>query len=210
MDKFYLFYDKKAKILNGCGQCKCICDDIENVIVNEEVFNDYAENPTKYLYENGQIVENTNYDNEQAELKRQYLKEDINYTLKTEYAYIGVIFTKDNKKIVFETNKESISLITMTLVALQSGLQTSVKNWKCRGLEEPHPPISVDFTSEQFFKLVNFAKSMVQKAFDTETALNAEIDKLTVDELLDVDYMKTFEEHMKTMYEEKVTRTIEV
>lgn len=210
MDKFYLFYDKRAKILNGCGQCKCICNDIENVIVNEEVFNDYTENPTKYLYENGQIVQNTDYDNEQAELKRQYLKENINYTLKAEYAYIGVILTKDNKQIVFETNKESISLITMTLVALQSGLQTSVTNWKCRELEEPHSPISIDFTSEQFLKIVNFAKSMVQKAFDTETTLNAEIDKLTIDELLDVDYMKTFEEYMKTTYKEKVTRIVEV
>lgn len=206
--EYYIFVENS--VLNGAGQCKQLTKGVINYEVNKELYDDFIISPTKYKWNGKEIIINENYDNEQAEIKRQYLKEQVNYTLKAEYAYEGVRFTKDDTIIVFETNKESVSLITMTLVAIQSGLQTSVESWKCRGLEEPHSPISVDFTSEEFVKMVTFARNMVQESFNVEKELNEEIDKLSVEDLLDEDYMKTFEEHMKTTYEEKVTRTIEV
>lgn len=205
---YYIFVENSQ--LNGAGQCRQLTKGVINYEVNKELYDDFIISPTKYKWNGKEIILNENYENEQAELKRQYLKEEVNYTLKAEYAYEGVRFTNNTKTLVFETNKESVSLITMTLVAIQSGLQTSVESWKCRELQEPHSPISVDFTSEQFLKLVTFARNMVQQSFNVEKELNEEIDKLSVEDLLDEDYMKTYEEHMKTTYEEKVTRTIEV
>lgn len=44
---YYIFIQDNK--LNGCGQCKCLNEDIYNAEVTEELYNDYAENPLKYI-----------------------------------------------------------------------------------------------------------------------------------------------------------------
>lgn len=65
---YYIFI--KDEKINGCGQCQCLNEDYTNLEVTEEVYNAFVENPDKYIYQNGEIVENPNYEQEQAKKER--------------------------------------------------------------------------------------------------------------------------------------------
>ena len=68
---YYIFI--KAEKINGCGQCQCLNEDYTNLEVTEEVYNAFVENPDKYIYQDGEIVENPNYEQEQAKKERERL-----------------------------------------------------------------------------------------------------------------------------------------
>ena len=68
---YYIFI--KDEKINGCGQCQCLNEDYTNLEITEEVYNAFAENPDKYVYQNGEIVENPNYEQEQAKKERERL-----------------------------------------------------------------------------------------------------------------------------------------
>ena len=68
---YYIFI--KDEKINGCGQCQCLNEDYTNLEVTEEVYNTFAENPDKYIYQDGGIVENPNYEQEQAKKERERL-----------------------------------------------------------------------------------------------------------------------------------------
>ena len=55
----YYFHIKENQII-GKGQCKCIGDDLLNIEVSEEVYN----NSEKYIYLDGEIILNPNYEQE--------------------------------------------------------------------------------------------------------------------------------------------------
>ena len=73
METYYIFYEKDTGILNGAGQCKCLNENIVNIEVEENLYNDYVSDPSKYIYDNGEIVENPNYE----ELKAQERKDEF-------------------------------------------------------------------------------------------------------------------------------------
>ena len=52
---YYIFI--KDKKINGCGQCQCLNEDYTNLEVTEEIYNAFVENPDKYIYQDGEIVE---------------------------------------------------------------------------------------------------------------------------------------------------------
>lgn len=64
---FYIFVDNNK--LNGCGTCKN--PEITNVQVEEEIYNDYIQHPLKYIWENGAVILNPNYEEEQAEKEKE-------------------------------------------------------------------------------------------------------------------------------------------
>lgn len=66
---YYIYYENEK--LNGCGQCPIVNEDIENIEVTEEIYNAYIAEPEKFAYEDGEIVENPNYEDEQAEKRKQ-------------------------------------------------------------------------------------------------------------------------------------------
>ena len=67
---YYVFIENEK--INGSGQCKCLNDDILNIEVDEEIYN----NIEKYTYKDGQIVINENYELELAEVrKEEFLKQ---------------------------------------------------------------------------------------------------------------------------------------
>lgn len=55
--------------INGKGQCPCSGDNTFSVEITEEVYNDLD----KYIYSEGQVILNPNYEQEQAEKERQRL-----------------------------------------------------------------------------------------------------------------------------------------
>lgn len=82
----YYIYLENGK-LNGAGQARQLNEGVENIEVTEEVFNAYIETPEKYIYSDGKIVENPNYEAEQATKE----VERINKLTMTALDFIGVL-----------------------------------------------------------------------------------------------------------------------
>lgn len=62
----YYAFIENGKI-NGCGQCKQLTEDILNIEVDFDVYN----NIEKYIYLNGEIVLNPNYEQEQEQKEKE-------------------------------------------------------------------------------------------------------------------------------------------
>ena len=62
---YYVFIQDEK--INGVGQCRCINDDILNIEITEEIYNDIE----KYAYIDGEIVLNQNYEAEQEQKERE-------------------------------------------------------------------------------------------------------------------------------------------
>lgn len=56
---YYLFIENG--VINGAGQCQCLDENIKNVAVSEEIYNNYMNEPLKYVYKNNNIVENPDF-----------------------------------------------------------------------------------------------------------------------------------------------------
>lgn len=72
---YYIYVENN--ILNGCGLCTILNDEIENIEVDETLYNDYLQNPLKYIYENDEIIINPNYEQELAEERKNLFKKDF-------------------------------------------------------------------------------------------------------------------------------------
>ena len=82
MEQYYILYDKNTEKLNGCGQCRCLNEEIENIEVSEELYNAYTETPDMYIWDGNEIVENPNYEAEQAQKREeQFNKQFFNTSL---------------------------------------------------------------------------------------------------------------------------------
>ena len=62
---YYVFIENEK--INGCGQCKCLNENILNIEVTEEIFN----NIEKYIYQDGEVVLNPNYEQEQEAKEKE-------------------------------------------------------------------------------------------------------------------------------------------
>ncbi len=60
---YYIFVENNKII--GAGELECLNEDILNIEISEELYNDFIKNPNKYIYQNNEIVNNPNYANEQ-------------------------------------------------------------------------------------------------------------------------------------------------
>lgn len=196
---YYIFIEDGK--INGAGEALQLNNNIINYEVSQDIFEDFTKSPTKYVYKDEQIVLNENYDIEQAEIKREYLIEEVNYGLKAKYAYTGVLFDYNGEELVFETNNNSIALINTTMLNLLTmPNMNEVANWKCRKTYSPFAPVSVTFTSEQFKKIVAFAQDIIVRAFGIEDSVNLEINKLTTEQLLDEQFINNFIIEMQNAY----------
>ena len=61
--KYYIFVEKDGS-LNGGGQCEQLTRGVVNVEVSEDVFNSFIEDNLRYVYLDGKIISNPNYENE--------------------------------------------------------------------------------------------------------------------------------------------------
>jgi pyoverdine/dityrosine biosynthesis protein Dit1 len=62
---YYIQVENKNII--GKGQVKCLNEEVENIEVSKDVYY----NLDRYMYQDGQIVENPNYEEEQAQKERE-------------------------------------------------------------------------------------------------------------------------------------------
>ena len=62
---YYAFIDNEK--INGCGQCKQLTEGVLNIEVDEDIYN----NIEKYIYQDGEIVLNPNYEEEQEAKERE-------------------------------------------------------------------------------------------------------------------------------------------
>lgn len=159
----------------------------------------YALESNEIMQDNKPIIDPT-YDVEQAKIIKNNLIENINYNHKAKIAYTGVLFDYNGIELVFETNKESMSMINNKLIQILSGLITSIDGWKCRKTIEPYEPYSVNFTVEQFNKLITFGGNMVTQAFNIETEINKQIEQLTVEQLNDKEFIINFKKQIEEIY----------
>lgn len=62
---FYAFIENDK--INGAGECQSLGEGVINLEISEEVFNEID----KYIYSDGEIVLNPNYEEEQAQKERE-------------------------------------------------------------------------------------------------------------------------------------------
>ena len=70
---YYIFIENNK--ISGCGQCKCLNEDIQNIEVSEEVFNSYLEDNLKYVWNGSEIVPNPNYEEDKKQKRHDYAME---------------------------------------------------------------------------------------------------------------------------------------
>ena len=70
---FYIFIDNGK--INGCGQAQMLGENIINYEVEETFYNEFAENPDMYIWDGLQVVENPNYEEEQAQKEHERIQE---------------------------------------------------------------------------------------------------------------------------------------
>lgn len=91
-------------------------EDITRIETTEEIYNAYMENKNKVLYDNGEIVLNPNFDEEQVAQKRETkLIENTNKAKEAvENGYV------EYKEAEFETNAQTVSDLTATMLLMQA------------------------------------------------------------------------------------------
>ena len=106
---YYIFI--KDEKINGCGQCQCLNEDYTNLEVTEEVYNAFVENPDKYICQDGEIVENPNYEQEQAKKERERLD---NLSMTRGDVFEALILAKGLGKAQIRAMIEQAELDTIT------------------------------------------------------------------------------------------------
>lgn len=71
----------------GAGLYECGAETVENIEVSDDVYNNWTEDNDKYIYSDGEIIENPDYE----EIKRQKKEEHINNLTMTALDFINVV-----------------------------------------------------------------------------------------------------------------------
>ncbi len=64
-------------IINGAGMAKQIGNNVMNIEVSEDIFNDFISDKLKYTYVDGNIIENPNYETEKQKREVQNRIEEL-------------------------------------------------------------------------------------------------------------------------------------
>lgn len=127
----YYIYIENNKI-NGSGQAKIIDENINNFEVDEIGYNNFIENPEKYVWDETTqtIIDNTNYEQEQAQARKDLFNNEFFLTS------LGYIRRKVSMA-TGETKDFLCDLVPAMTTALAQGIATPIITYK-----EP------DFTQE--------------------------------------------------------------
>ena len=68
---YYIFVENNK--INGCGECYCEGDNIQCIEVTEELYNDFIEDTDRYIYQDGEIIPNPDYEEIKRQKERQRL-----------------------------------------------------------------------------------------------------------------------------------------
>lgn len=72
---YYIFIENGK--INGCGECLQLGDNVDNIEVNENIYNEFLAEPIKYSYKEGKIIKNPNYEADLIKLKNQQRAAEI-------------------------------------------------------------------------------------------------------------------------------------
>ena len=114
---YYVFITNNE--INGKGQCECTGEDTFSIEITEEVYN----NLDHYIYSNGQIIINPNYEQEQAK-KRQS-------NFETEFFNTSLGWIRRQVNMKDGSTKDFLSdLLPAISMALNSGIATPIITYK--------------------------------------------------------------------------------
>lgn len=114
------------------------------------------------------------------------------YQEKCKVAYGGVLVIKGGAEYLFETNQDSITMCNSMALAMTSQPDDYTVNWKVWAADVP---IMLTITKAEFNAIFAFGMLMINTAFGVEGALNAEVQKLTEEQLADAEYVTAFKEN---------------
>lgn len=149
---YYAIYNSTNETLTK-AQVKCLNDDCVNVEVSKEVY----DNLDRYIYQDGAIVENPNYDVEQAEQRKTQFNKDF---FNTSLGYV-------RRKVSMATG-ETKDFLSDLLPTISMGVQMG-KPIQIIAYKEPdfttdeidwvklqeHKTVTADFVNECFLQLSN-------------------------------------------------------
>lgn len=67
---YYIFIENNK--INGCGQCECIGEEVQNIEVSEELYNDFSTDTDKYIWNGSEIIKNPNYEEDKKQKRHDY------------------------------------------------------------------------------------------------------------------------------------------
>lgn len=70
---YYIFIENEK--INGCGQCRCLSEEVQNIEVTEEMYNSYTENPNLYIWNGEEIIIDPDYEEHEAEREKARIGE---------------------------------------------------------------------------------------------------------------------------------------
>lgn len=184
---YYIFLENGK--INGCGQCPILNDDIQNIEVDKALYDDFCENPNKYLWDGENVVLNENYETELAQERKKELINNV-YQIKADKAYGGVII---NDALIFETNQTSI---TNTVASLALMGDTTTVNWKFYTIAGE--PYVQQVSKLQLAGIAQFGQTMINETFAVEGQANTTLSMVTVEQLNDEEWRSTFISNVQT------------
>lgn len=192
-DMIYLTRDEWKALLNGQSRGQQICYYEGKVFLAE---------PGRYWQdaEGWHKKSDEEFNTEKANEKREYLINKI-YEIKAAKAYGGVII---NNLLVFETNATAI---TNTVASLSLMPENGSASWKFYTVAGT--PSVQKITKAQLFGIAQFGQDMINKCFQVEGAANEELEKATIENLLDEEWVNAFEENIQAEMD-KIENTIQI
>lgn len=142
---YYIFIENEK--INGKGQCKCLNDDILNIVVDEEVYN----NIEKYIYLDGEIILDPDYEEKEKQKERERIG---NLTC---------------TKRVFALMLQELGITYAQLKELIATNEQAQLEWDlCVELERKNPLLDImasqlGVTSEQLDNLFKYANGEITK-----------------------------------------------
>lgn len=125
------------------------------------------------------------------------------YILKSKVAYRGITIVKDGQSYTFETDKDSISLSSASLLAMASLEDTTLIGWK---VYQGDKALVISITKAELAKIFGFGMTMIRQAFGVEGSYLATFNDYT-DEYLKTEFDSTaFLAQAKTSFDQVVTQ----
>lgn len=68
---YYIFIENNE--INGCGECPCLNEEVQNIEVSEELYNTFIEDSLRYTWDGTKVTENPNYEEDKRVQHRKEL-----------------------------------------------------------------------------------------------------------------------------------------
>lgn len=150
---YYVFLDKGK--INGAGQCPQLTKGVENIEVTQELYEAFIEAPDKYIYLDGEIVENPEY--------QQLLYNQRQDGFNKEFFNTSLGYIRRNVTMSTGETKDFLSDLLPTIsMGINLGQPVPIITYK-------EPDFSQDLTEEYMVTLqnrVNATAEFVKECFE--------------------------------------------